>query len=163
MLHIRPATIGDLPEITEIYNDAILKTTATFDTEPKTLDEQKVWFEHHDASFSVIVAEENGVVLGWASLSRWSDRCAYSKTGEVSLYVRESHRGKGIGRKLFETIMEEGKQVGLHTVLSRIAQDNPISIHLHEEMGFKEVGVMREVGVKFGKLLNVHLLQKIYE
>ena len=59
--------------------------------------------------------------------------------------------------------MEEGKKAGLHTVLSRIAQDNPISIHLHEALGFREAGVMREVGVKFGKLLNVHLLQKIYE
>ena len=73
-MNIRRATLKDLPGITEIYNDAILKTTATFDTEPKTIEEQRVWFEHHDECFPVIVAVENGVVLGWASLSRWSDR-----------------------------------------------------------------------------------------
>ncbi len=71
MLTIRQATMSDLPGITEIYNDAVLKLVATFDTEPKTLEEQKVWFQHHGATYPVLVAEEDGLVVGWASISRW--------------------------------------------------------------------------------------------
>jgi len=162
MLTIRRATLEDLSAFTEIYNEAILKTVATFDTEAKTLEEQKTWFANHGPRYPILVAEQEGSVIGWASLSKWSDRCAYSDTAEISLYVREEHRGKGIGRKLIEEIVKEGQKVGLHTVIARIAEGNEASIHLHESVGFQHIGVMREVGRKFGKLWDVHLLQKIY-
>ncbi len=163
MLTIRQAEINDLPGITEIYNAAVLKLVATFDTEPKTLEEQKAWFIHHNATYPIMVAEDNGLVVGWASISRWSEKLAYAGTGEVSLYVREGFRGRGIGRKIFTSILDKGKSGGLHTVISRIVQDNDVSIHLHESLGFKHVGIMREVGQKFGKLLDVHIMQKIYD
>ncbi len=97
------------------------------------------------------------------SLSKWSDRCAYSDTAEISLYVKEEFQGKGIGKKLLEAIMQEGQKVGLHTVIARVAEDGKASIHLHESVDFEHIGIMREVGRKFGKLLDVHLLQKIYD
>ena len=81
--------------MTAIYNDAVARTTGTFDTEPKTLDQQREWFDRHGASHPVLVAEEAGRVVGWASLSPWSDRCAYARTAEVSVYVDESSRGGG--------------------------------------------------------------------
>jgi phosphinothricin acetyltransferase len=162
MLTIRPATLADLPAITEIYNDAILKTTATFDTEPKTPEEQMVWFADHGPKYPILAAEENGIVVGWASLSKWSDRCAYSDTAEISLYVRHEHRGKGIGRKLLEAIAAEGRKAGLHTIIARIAEASEASIHLHKSVGFEHIGTMREVGRKFGKLLDVYLMQKVY-
>jgi len=162
VLIIRRATSNDLGAITEIYNEAILKTVATFDTEPKTLEEQMVWFANHDLKYPVLVAERSRHVLGWASLSTWSDRCAYSDTAELSIYVGEAHRGKGIGRRLLEEIIQKGRKAGIHTVIARVSEGNEASIHLLESLGFEHIGVMREVGRKFGRLLDVHLMQKIY-
>jgi L-amino acid N-acyltransferase YncA len=159
---IRRASIDDLMVITEIYNEAIHKTVATFDTTPKTLEEQKIWFNDHGPKNPIMVAECSGRVVGWASLSEWSDRCAYSDTAEISLYVKEEYRGKGIGKELLETIIQEGEKAGLHTVIARIAEGNEVSVHLHESVGFEKIGVMKEVGRKFGKLLDVYLMQKIY-
>ncbi len=162
MCTIRSAKISDLSAITEIYNEAIRTTTATFDTEPKTEDEQKVWFDSHGPNYPILVAESSGVVVGWASLGKWSDRRAYSGAAEVSLYVKGEFRGKGFGRKLMEAIVSEGKRVGFHTVIGRIAEGNDVSIRLAESVGFRHIGVMKEVGRKFGKLLDVYLVQKIY-
>lgn len=162
MLKFRAAKLDDLHGITETYNEAIETTVATFDTEPKTLDERRKWFENHSPKHPVFVAELDGFVAGWASLSRWSDRIAYADTAEISLYVKEMFRGKGIGKKLLMSIIEEGKKVGLHTVIARIAHGNGASVHLHKLAGFEPIGVMREVGYKFGKRIDVHLMQKIY-
>jgi L-amino acid N-acyltransferase YncA len=162
MCTIQPARISDLNAITEIYNEAIRTTTATFDTEPKTEDEQRVWFDSHGPQYPILLAESNGVVVGWASLSKWSDRCAYSGTAEVSLYVKQEFRGRGFGRKLMEAIVSEGNRVGFHTVIGRIAEGNDISVHLAESFGFRHIGVMKEVGRKFGRVLDVYLMQKIY-
>jgi phosphinothricin acetyltransferase len=163
MLRIRNAKLKDLDRITEIYNEAIVKTVATFDTQPKTLKEQSVWFSNHGTKYPLLVAEENGLVVGWASLSKWSDRCAYSNTAEISLYVKEEFQGKGIGKKLLEATMQEGQKASLHTVIARVAEGGEASIHLHKSVGFEHIGIMREVGRKFGRLLDVHLLQKIYD
>jgi L-amino acid N-acyltransferase YncA len=162
VLIIRPANPEDVDSITQIYNEAVQKTVATFDTEPKTLQEQRAWFEYHGLKYPIFVAELDGVVTGWASLSKWSDRCAYSDTAEISLYVKEEFRGRGMGRKLLEAIVRQGEKVGLHTVIARIAEGNRVSIHLHELLGFEHIGIMREVGRKFGRLLDVYLMQKIY-
>jgi phosphinothricin acetyltransferase len=158
---IRPARVEDLPAITEIYNDAIRNTVATFDTEPKTLDQQRVWFDGHSAQYPILVAERDGQVVGWSSLSPWSDRCAYRETAESSFYVQDGYRGKGIGRKLKVAIIAAAEKAGLHVILARIAEGNAASLHLNEECGFEHIGVMKEVGCKFGRRLNVHLMQKI--
>ena len=163
MLTVRKATLEDLAAITQIYNDAILKTVATFDTDPKTAEEQMMWFADHGPEYPILVADNNGLVVGWASLSRWSDRCGYSNTAEISLYVDEKHQGKGIGRKLLEAIVREGREAGLHTVIARIAEGSEASINLHKSFGFEHIGTVKEVGRKFGKRLDVHLLQKIYD
>jgi L-amino acid N-acyltransferase len=162
MLNIRPATEHDIHAITAIYNDAVLNTTATFDTDLKTEEQQLQWFRAHDASHPVLVAEINGTVIGWASLSKWSDRCAYDSTAEVSLYVHKDYRDQGIGKRLLEVITLSGSEKGLHTLISRITAGNEKSIYLHERLGFEQIGTMKEVGRKFGKLLDVHMLQKVF-
>jgi L-amino acid N-acyltransferase YncA len=162
MLTIRKAELSDLVAITDIYNQAILKTTATFDTNIKTVEEQKTWFDKHDSKHPVLVGLEDNNIVGWASLSAWSDRCAYADTAEASIYVKEGNRGKGIGRKLSEAILKAGKEAGLHTAIIRIAEGNAASIHLAESLGFKHIGVMKEVGRKFGSLLDVYLMQIIF-
>jgi L-amino acid N-acyltransferase len=159
---IRKAVLADIPAITEIYNEAILTTDATFDNEPKTIAEQRKWFRAHGARNPIIVAEINGEVVGWASLSEWSTRCAYADTAEISLYVKETLRNCGIGKSLMRAVLSEGKKAGLHTIISRITSGNDVSIQLHRQFGFEHIGVMKEVGKKFGRLLDVCIMQKIY-
>ncbi len=163
MLTIRPATTSDIPKITKIYNDAIQNTTATFDTEIKSEEQQLLWFNDHGKKYPVIVAEEDGLVVGWASLSKWSDRCAYQDTAEVSVYVDSEHRDKGIGKKLLEMLILEGKTAGLHNLVSRITEGNRNSIHIHEKFGFRHIGIMKEAGVKYGKMLDVYFMQKLLD
>jgi len=161
MISIRPALPADISAITAIYNEAIANTTATFDTEPKTTQQRMAWFKEHDEKHPVIVAELDHQVVGWASLSRWSDRAAYDGTVELSVYVHHLHRAKGIGKKLTEIIVAEGEKAGLHTIVSRITTDNNNSIHIHEVLGFENIGVLKEVGFKFGRYLDVAMLQKM--
>lgn len=143
-----------------IYNDAVRTTTATFDTEPRAVAEQAGWLKRHGADHPVVVAETTRHVVGWASLSPWSDRRAYAKTVEISVYVHRDFRGRGIGRTLVREVLAAGASRGLHTVLARIAEGNPASLRLHRTAGFEPVGVMREVGFKFGRFLDVALLQR---
>jgi phosphinothricin acetyltransferase len=161
-IHIRIARHEDIPFITEIYNEAIRTTNATFDTTTKTLEEQIHWFQNHGKKNPIMVAEHDNSIVAWGSLSKWSDRCAYTDTAEVSLYVTESYQGKGIGTQLLKELLEEGQRQELHAVLARITEGNAASLHLHESLGFLPIGVMREVGVKFGKRLDVYLMEKIF-
>jgi phosphinothricin acetyltransferase len=161
MINIRPAKHEDLESILDIYNEAVRNTTATFDTIERTNEQQYAWFAKHKSNHPVFIAEENDVVVGWASLSAWSDRAAYDGTVEVSVYVHHEHRGKGIGKKLLEVITLEGKRVNNHTILSRISAGNDVSIHIHEALGYNHIGIMKEVGKKFGKYIDVHLMQLV--
>jgi phosphinothricin acetyltransferase len=160
-VQLRRADLADLPAMTEIYNEAIITTTATFDTEPKSLDERVQWFQAHDDNHPIIVAIVAGQVVGWSSLSRWSDRRAYDRTAETSSYVKQEYRGQGIGRKLKEATIKEARRLGFHTLIARVVAGNEESLHLNECFGFVHIGTMKEVGQKFGRLLDVQLLQKM--
>lgn len=162
-MKIRPAELSDLDEITEIYNEAILTTTATFDLEPKTREDRLEWFASHDERFPILVAEVEGRVAGWASLSRWRPRRAYDRTAETSFYVKQEYRGQGIGRQLKQAIIEEARRLEFHTLIAGVAQGSEASLHLNESFGFEVVGTFREVGNKFGKLLDVTYLQKFLD
>jgi len=163
LLKIRKANLDDLKDITDIYNYAILKTNATFDTKPKALDDREKWFKKHGKKNPIIVAEQDNEIVGWASLSEYSTKCAYSDTAELSLYIKPEHQEKGIGKQLMEKIIEEGEKAGLHAIISRITDGNKVSIHLHEMFGFEHIGVLKEVGLKFGKKLDVYLMEKVYK
>ncbi|QDT43595.1 N-acyltransferase YncA [Gimesia alba] len=162
-MKIRPAEVSDLDEITVIYNEAILTTTATFDLEPQTREERLEWFESHDERFPILVTEVEGHVAGWASLSRWRLRRAYDRTAETSFYVKEEYRGQGIGRQLKQAIIEEARRLGFHTLIAGVAQGSEASLHLNESFGFEVVGTFKEVGNKFGKMLDVTYLQKMLD
>jgi phosphinothricin acetyltransferase len=159
MAMLRPARAEDLPAMTAIYNDAVARTTGTFDTEPKTLDQQLEWFGRHDAAHPVIVAVEGEQVVAWASLSAWSDRCAYARTSEVSVYVDEAARRRGIAGALLDELLKLGRAAGAAQVMARITADNEVSLRLHAGRGFVEAGRLRRVGEKFGRILDVHILQ----
>lgn len=162
MINIRTAKLKDQPSILEIYNEAILNTTATFDTSPRTIEKQIEWFNNHKQNHPIFIAEENNTIVGWASLSPYSDRCAYDTTVEVSVYIHHNHRGKKIGSQLLEVVTLSGKELNNHTVISRIASENKSSIHIHEKIGYRLVGEMKEVGFKFGRLLDVTIMQFLY-
>ncbi|HMD14233.1 MAG TPA: GNAT family N-acetyltransferase [Bacteroidota bacterium] len=160
---IRKAELSDINAITEIYNEAILTTTATFDTDPKTNTEQLQWFQVHGGKHPILVATRDKQVIGWVSLSRWSDRCAYDDTGETSFYVKSEYRGQGIGRKLHQAIIDEARQLKYHTLIARVAGESAQSLHILQSLGFIPVGTMKEVGLKFGRRLDVHVLQKMLD
>ena len=160
---IRRAGLSDAAAIADIYNEAILTTVATFDTEPKTVAERTQWLQAHDERHPVLVAEVGGKVVGWASLTQYSERRAYDDCAETSFYVHSTHRGRGIGRKLKDAIIEEARRLRYHTLIARIAEGSGASIHLNESAGFVHVGTLKEVGRKFGKLLDVHIMQKILD
>ena len=162
-IQIRKARRTDLDAITAIYNDAIATTTATFDTKPKSAHQQSKWFQEHRGRYPIFVAVLGEQVVGWASLSEWSDRCAYADTAETSFYVDAAHRGKGVGRRLKRAIIKEARRQRFHTLIARVAEGSEASLHLNERFGFAHVGTLKEVGRKFGRLLDVHLLQKMLD
>lgn len=162
-IEIRKATIDDIQGIMIIYNESIKNTVSTFDTEEKTIEGQKKWFKKHGPKNPIIVAEQGMDIVGWAALSKYSTKCAYSDFAEISLYIQNEKQGQGIGKQLMKKIIEEGEKAGLHAIIARITEGNKISIYLHESVGFHHVGVLKEAGFKFGKRLDVYLMEKIYK
>jgi L-amino acid N-acyltransferase YncA len=160
-LRIRPAAAPDVAAITEIYNDAVRTTTGTFDTEPRSVEDRAEWFRGHGVRQPILVAEAAGRIVGWGSVSAWSDRKAYDGTGEVSVYVEAPARGQGTGRRLLNALIDAAMDHRYHTLIARIAEGNDASLRLHAAAGFSPAGVMRGVGVKFGRRLDVHLVQRM--
>ena len=160
---IRPATLADVPAIADIYNEAVLTTTATFDLEPKSLADRTEWLQSRGPRHPVLVAAVDGKVVGFAALSRWSDRSAYDGTAETALYVHSTQRNRGIGRELYAALIGQARQLQFHSLIARITEDSAASLHLHRSAGFAEVGTLREVGRKFGRLLGVHILQLVFD
>mgnify|MGYP000642523159 CR=1 FL=1 len=119
-------------------------------------------FESHDEEYPVIVARENGRVLAWGSISPWSDRCAYSGTGEISFYVDPDFHRKGIGFNILKRLIEIGKEKNFRTLVSRIAGKSEASVHLHKKLGFSNIGTMKNVGKKFDEIIDVHLMQILF-
>lgn len=158
---IRPATEADLPGIFAIYDEQVLRGTATFDTVPKTAAERLEWFRANPGNrYPVLVAEAAGGIAGWARLYQWSPRRAYDRTAEDAVYVHPDARGGGLGRCLLRELLSRAPSAGVGVVIARIVEGNPASLRLHEALGFTSIGVMRRVGEKFGRLLDVRLLER---
>lgn len=161
MLNIRKATVNDLPAITEIYNDAVMNTTATFDTQTRSIEDRTAWFNNRDDNFPIFVAEKNDAIVGYVSLNKWSDKKGYDRTAEISLYILPGFQGEGIGKRLIEFIVAEAQETHLHSILARITEGNEVSIHLHKAVGFEVCGQLKEAGFKFDRYLDVTFMQKM--
>ena len=160
---IRPATLADLPAINAIYNHYVLTSTCTYQVEPTPMEERVKWFTGRSAKHPAIVAEKGGMIVGWGSLSPYNLRCGYAGSVELSVYIHYNHHRKGIGTSLCEDLIRLGKAAGLHTIIGGISMEQAPSIALHEALGFVKVAHLKEMGVKFGKRLDVGYWQLMLE
>ena len=163
-MQIRPVALRDAEATRAIYNLEVLESTVTFDLVPRTLAAQELWIEQHLGGHPAIVAvDDDETVLGFASLSPFKPRAAYAPTVEDSVYVHRDGRGRGIGELLLREILELGTHHGFHSVIARIVGGHDASITLHQKCGFEEIGCEREVGRKFGRWLDVVLMQRMLQ
>ena len=183
---IRLAGLDDAAQIRSIYNREVEGTTATFDLVPRTLEDQRNWLAARTGVFSAIVAVDPGAppvappagasavgddgsrpgtghVVGFASLSPYKERAAYRTTVEDSVYVHRSAQGRGIGTALLEHIVDLAAASGFHAVMARIEATGTASRALHARCGFELVGIEREVGRKFGRWLDVAVMQRLLQ
>jgi len=161
-MKIRRATVDDAEAIRAIYNAEVTGSTVTFDLVPRTAQEQVAWLVERSGAYAVLVAEdEDGTVLGFASLSPFRERPAYSTTVEDSVYVGRDRRGGGVGGALLEELVVTATAHGFHTVIARIVGGHDASIALHQRAGFDVVGTEREVGRKMGRWLDVVVMQRL--
>jgi phosphinothricin acetyltransferase len=159
MPKIRPATEADLPAILAIYNHAVMNTTAIWVDTPADLAERTAWFAaRRKTGFPVLVAED-GVVLGFGSFGPFRPYEGFRGTVEHSVYVSDEAQGRGIGKMLLRALIEEARNLGKRVMVGAIDATNYASLALHEHMGFEETGRMPGVGEKFGKRLDMVLVQ----
>lgn len=160
-MEIRAATEADLPTILAIYNDAVRNTTAIWNDDLVDLDNRRAWLKLRGSQgYPVLVAAEGGAVLGYASYGDFRPFHGYRFTVENSVYVGAEARGRGAGAALLAALVEHAAAVGKHVMVAAIASDNAVSIRLHEKQGFVETARMPEVGFKFGRYLDLVMLQK---
>ncbi|MDZ4846354.1 MAG: GNAT family N-acetyltransferase [Chitinophagales bacterium] len=161
---IRQATETDLPGILEIYNDAILNTTAVYDYKPHTLEMRAQWFrEQQKNNFPVFVALLHDKVVGFASYGKFRMKQGYKYTVEHSVYIHPDFRNQGIGKKLLARIIEAARANNMHCLLGGVDANNTGSIKFHEHFHFKEAGHLHQVSYKFGKWLDLKFLELILD
>jgi phosphinothricin acetyltransferase len=158
-VQIRRAELDDAEAIRAIYNPQVESSTVTFDLVPRTAEEQRDWIEARTGAHAALVAELDGEIVAFGSLSPYRDRPGYATTVEDSVYVTPGQQGRGVGRALLGALVETARDHGFHTVLARVAGGHEASIALHVGAGFEVVGTEREVGRKLGRWLDVVLLQ----
>lgn len=183
-LLIRRALRDDVPAILEIYNDAVLHTTASAEYEPRSLESRYEWFDEHARDgYPIFVAvtdphvpgnstgimrdavsqNDAGDIVGWSSLSRHKVRYGYRFSVENSIYVHPHWRGRGVGKLLLPPLIDAAREMGMHVILAGVSGDNEASLKLHGRFGFERVAQFREVVYKFDQWLDVIYLQKFLD
>ena len=157
---IRDATEHDLPAIRAIYNDAVLNTTAIWNEQPVDLANRQAWFSARQAQqYPILVTVDNDEVTGYASFGDWRPFEGFRYSVEHSVYVRNDQRGKGLGPRLMQALIERARSCGKHVMVAAIESGNLASICLHERLGFVTTGQMPQVGIKFGRWLDLTFMQ----
>lgn len=160
-VNLRLARPEDAEATRAIYNTEVTGSTVTFDLVPRSIEDQLAWLDQRSGAMAVVVAEVDGQVVGFASLSPYRDRPAYATTVEDSVYVHADFRSQGVARALLAEILDIAVARGFHAVMARIVGGHDASISLHTSLGFEIVGTEREVGRKFGKWLDVLIMQRM--
>jgi phosphinothricin acetyltransferase len=162
-INVRPATLDDLPHLTEIQNHYIEKTHITFDVRPFTPEQRIGWFnEHSDGRrYRILVAEDkDSGLIGYVATGRFRPKQAYDTTVEISVACTPNMVSKGVGTKLYTELFAALSKEDIHRIVAGIAQPNPASNALHERFGFHTVGTFTEVGRKFGRYWDVRWMEK---
>lgn len=162
MTVVRPIRPGDLAAVGAIYNDAVRSTDATLDDRERTPAQLRAWFAAHGGRYPVVVAARGDRVVGYASLSPFAARGGYLASAEISVYVDEHARGTGVGRSLVAALHEHAEQANFSTVLALVTATNTASRRLFASAGYRENGVIQEIGVKLGRLIDLVVLQRSF-
>jgi len=159
---IRRAQIADVPTLLDIYNHYVINTHITFDLEPRTLDQRLAWFATFgDAGrYQCFVAARGVRVIGWASSAPFKERAAYQTSIETSVYLAPDEVGRGIGPRLYATLLSAVEPLDVHRAYGAISLPNNASVTLHERLGFAHIGTYREVGRKFGRFWDVAVYER---
>jgi L-amino acid N-acyltransferase YncA len=152
---VRAATANDLPAINDIYNYYVFHSTCTYQETAEPMESRRVWFEKHGERHPVTVAEMNGKVVGWGSLSAYHARSAYRFTVENSVYIDHQFHRRGIGAIILADLIERARALGHRAIIAGIDGDQMASVKLHEKFGFEKVGQLKQVGFKFEQWLDV--------
>ncbi|MGA9019480.1 MAG: arsinothricin resistance N-acetyltransferase ArsN1 family A [Candidatus Cybelea sp.] len=158
---IRRASSDDLEAIHRIYNEGIEDRVATLDTAPKSDEAMMQWWSQHNERYVILVATEPGEIVGWASLNRFSHRCAHSEIADLSVYVARSHRHKGIGYSLLTKLAHEAGKGAFHKIVLHALDGNEHGKRLYRKAGFVEVGVFKEHALLDGRYVHVIAMERL--
>ena len=158
---IRAATISDATAIAEIYNDAVRNTTAIWNDDEVSVENRADWISAKlaDGWPLLVMEDQEGTLAGYATYGHWRAWDGYRHTVEHSVYVKESHRGQGVGKALMQALISCANDADIHVMVAGIEAGNEASISLHEKLGFAKVGTLHEVGTKFGRWLDLTFLE----
>jgi L-amino acid N-acyltransferase YncA len=154
-MNIRSVNLNDAAQIAEIYNYYIKNTHQTFETEALSADEMQTRISEISEDYPYLVAEEDGEIYGYAYAAQFKMRQAYEFSAEVSIYVKNDAKQKGIGTRLYEKLFEELKETDIHALIAGISLPNDPSVKFHQKLGFSKVAHFREVGYKLGRWVDV--------
>lgn len=162
MTQVRAAAEADLGAINDIYNAYVVESPATFDIEPITMEQRREWFTHYDTAgrHRLLVADEDGRVLGYATSSEFMERKAYETSVTTSVYCAADATGRGVGTALYRALFDVLAFEDVHRAYGGITQPNAASVALHEKFGFRRVAYFSEQGRKFGKYWDVAWYEK---
>lgn len=158
---IQRATESDLEALRAIYNQGIEDRCATLETNAKSADDIADWWAEHDDRYVVLVARDGTTTIGWASLNRFSHRCAHAAIADLSVYIARSHRGRGIGALLLAELESRAREAGFHKIVLHALEENERGKRLYCKAGFTEVGVFREHGTLDGRFIDVVAMERL--
>ncbi|WP_410515261.1 arsinothricin resistance N-acetyltransferase ArsN1 [Paenibacillus sp. BR2-3] len=160
-LTVRQATSDDIQSILRIYNQGIEDRIATLETDEKDLGYMEAWFQDHQGRYSVLVADRDGIVVGWASLNPYSHRCAYSGVADLSVYIDRESRGQGVGSSLLQALETKARELQFHKIVLFTFPFNQIGQGLYRKMGYREVGVFEKQGIMDNQYIDVMVMEKL--
>jgi phosphinothricin acetyltransferase len=162
---IRRVEQGDLPALLDIYNHYVLNTAITFDIEPRTLAQRQVWLDTFKPAgrHQCFVAVADSKPIGWACSGKYREKAAYDTTVEMSVYIAPEAGGRGLGRRLYQTLFDALRGEDIHRFYAGVTLPNDASVALHKAFGFEQTGFQPEVGRKFGKYWDVAVFMRGFE
>jgi L-amino acid N-acyltransferase YncA len=160
-LTIRIASEKDLESILMIYNQGIIDRIATLESEEKDYAYIRKWFDEHQGRFTVLVAVLDDDIIGWASLNRYANRCAYDGVANLSIYIERDYRGKGVGKALLNQLEEAARSHQFYKIVLFTFPFNGLGQGLYKKCGYREVGVFHNQGILDGNFVDVMAMEKV--